>query len=93
MVRAQRIRIVIGICVFLLGLAIAVLGPVGLIMGQSSRMAVSDFGEHVGVQIRSMERVSRYVLAIQLCGIGLAVGGFLMTFIQWAVWFVGPRDA
>jgi hypothetical protein len=56
-------------------------------------MAASDFGEHVGVQIRSTERVSRYVLAIQLCGIGLAAGGVLTTFIQWAVWFVGPRDA
>jgi hypothetical protein len=93
MLRAQRIRIVLGISTFLGGLAIAVLGPVVVVLLHSPGFSLADSGDNLGEQIAAMGQIRNLALMVQLSGVGLAAAGFLLTFIQWAMWFIGPRDA
>ena len=94
MSRPQRIRIVIGICMFLAGLTVTAIGPTVAVWLYSQQLSsMSDSGDNFGQSIAVMERASRLSLGISCSGVALAAAGFLTTFIQWACWFIGPRDS
>lgn len=89
MPRAQRIRIVIGLCVVVGGLALTVVGPLFAMTSWPEDPLTADT---TWQYLDAMYRSTRLANVICFAGLIAAAMGAYDVFVTWARWFVGPRE-
>ena len=98
MPRVLRIRIALGLITMLVGLAAAFIFPIVALMflnlGFASSSAKSVNALDVfQQQMLATQQLTSVIATTQISGLFVALGGFLVAFITWIVWFVRPEDS
>jgi hypothetical protein len=93
MSRMQRIRIVAGLVMGFVGVAIAYVGPLLVYFAVTSALSQrSDFVDEFDRQASAIQTIAKASYALGIAGLATSLIGFLYAFVQWAIAFIGPPD-
>jgi hypothetical protein len=88
MPRRLRIRVAIGLCLLVAGLAAAFVGPV-IVVQLAPPFTLTDPGQMADYMI-AQTHLAQTSNSIMLSGLAVALLGFLLAFVTWIQWLVRP---